>query len=605
MSWSRLRIRFGIALLPFTVLVIVLAAVATGVVSYLIMELPSHNDVEMRMIRSAGKILTDTQALIAAIEGVPDSPPDEHRDAVMEARERLEASLFQAQQADIIPEEKNLLAAIREIIGIADQLLAQNDGEVDREDLRRAYQRLVIAAGATIVGHEGAIETRLAKTRQLGRGFALVMVLSMLVGVCLTVIIAYRLGSRVLQPIEGFIASAERLRPDNLDTPIRYPQRDEFSHLADAFNAMGMRLHEYQRELSTEVQQQKTRMSALLGHLPSPVFIFDRALEVEVTNPAADRLLEAPELGGELPSELLEMAESVAVSGIAYIPERLESAVFLHAHHDEKVFLPRVFPLSAEEPDYGLAMVLFDVTQLRLADDLRSDLIAIVSHELKTPLTSARLALHTVLEQTPDGMTEAQLELVRTARNELERQLRTIENLLDLSRLEAGQSLLSLTHCAPLDLIEEAVADWDTLAESRGVKVKIDAPADLPEVEVDPTRFRVALGCLLANALQFSDPGSFVRVGASQADDRVVFIVDDNGPGIPPELHEAIFQRFFRGPGGKLDGRGLGLAVARAVAVAHHGTIGCESERGRGSRFHIAVPITADVLDEVPPGYWS
>lgn len=606
MSWSRLRIRFGIALLPFTVLVIALAAVATSVVSYLIMDLPSRNDVEMRAIRSTGRLLTDAQALIGAIEEAREGAQQPTRSEVRLRQRELQASLDAAHLEGVLLGEDHLLEAIVEVSRLGDRVSREGGAVITPDELRRAYQRLVVAAGATIIAHEGVIESRLSKTRQLGRGFGIVMVLSMLVGVCLTAIIAYRLGSRVLRPIEGFIASAERIRPENLDTPIEYAENDEFRHLADAFNAMGLRLHQYQRELSTEVQQEKTRMSALLAHLPSPVFIFDRALEIEVTNPTADRLLEAPEFAGQLPSVLLEMLESVAVSGIAYIPERLDSAVFLHVNHDEKVFLPRVFPISSGEADYGMALVLFDVTQLRLAEDLRSDLIAIVSHELKTPLTSARLALHTVLEHAADGMSESQLELVGTARNELERQLRTIENLLDLSRLEGGHSLLSMIPCRVDELIGEAIADWSTLASDRGVRVEAQVPEFIPDVEVDPTRFRVALGCLLSNAIQFSGSGSVAVVQAELlGDETVVFSVIDQGPGIAPQLQEAIFQRFYRGPGGNSEGRGLGLAVARAVAIAHKGRIGCESEPGQGSRFYIEVPAVTAVLSEPPPGIHS
>jgi signal transduction histidine kinase len=275
-----------------------------------------------------------------------------------------------------------------------------------------------------------------------------------------------------------------------------------------------------------------------------------------------------------------------------YLSERFDQAVLLRCEDKDCYFLPRI--LSIRDPfgnTMGAAVLLQDVTRFQLLDQVKSNLVATVSHELKTPLTSIRLVVHLLLEEAAGPVTPKQLELLMDARDNTERLLATINNLLDLTRIERGHGHFETQPEPPAALLQAAADAIRPRATDKGVQVQVEAAAELPRVEVDSQRFGHALNNLLDNAVMYTPPGGRITLSAAATGVTVILSVVDTGIGIPPEHLPHVFERFFRVPGQTQgSGTGLGLAIVQEIVTAHGGTISCESHPGTGTVFRITLP---------------
>ena len=238
-------------------------------------------------------------------------------------------------------------------------------------------------------------------------------------------------------------------------------------------------------------------------------------------------------------------------------------------------------------------MVLNDVTRFRLLDQLKTDLVATVSHELKTPLTSVRLAVHVLLEEAVGPLTPKQVELLVDARDNAERLLALIEQLLALARLQRPGGGEHRQPEDPADLLRRAADAVRPRAEDQHVELEVRADGPVPLVAVDPDRIGLALKNLVDNAVTYTPSGGRVTLSAAPAaDGRVELAVSDTGVGIPPEYLPHVFERFFRVPGQSHPaGTGLGLAIVKEVVTAQGGGVACESTPGRGTTFRVTLPV--------------
>jgi two-component system, NtrC family, sensor histidine kinase KinB len=225
-------------------------------------------------------------------------------------------------------------------------------------------------------------------------------------------------------------------------------------------------------------------------------------------------------------------------------------------------------------------------------DEVKTNLVSTVSHELKTPLTSIRMGLHLLLEERIGPLNPKQLELLVAAREDSERLLRIINDLLDLARLESGQTRQRLEVVSPGTLIDDALPDLRSLAEAHDSRLVADVAPDLPDVTVDSRQISHVFANFVSNAARFSKPGEDVVLSVKSVGKTVRFSVLDHGPGIPKEFQQRVFERFFRIPGTEESkGIGLGLAIAKEIVVSHGGSIGLHSTPGEGSEFYFDLPV--------------
>jgi len=259
---------------------------------------------------------------------------------------------------------------------------------------------------------------------------------------------------------------------------------------------------------------------------------------------------------------------------------------------EERYYRPKVVPvLDSDGNVTGAVLILTDVTRQREQDELKRSVIATVSHQLKTPLTSIRMAVHLLLEEKIGALTERQADLLIAAREDAERLCGILENLLDISRLEsAAASGESYPAVPSSELVMDSVDPFRRAAQDKGVSLTVDLPGDLPNVLADTMEIRHVFANLLANALKYTAPGGRITVSA-QADDRFVrFSVADTGVGIPAEHLTRIFEQFFRVPGqDRGSGAGLGLSIAKRIVEAHGGKVDVESTEAEGSVFSFSL----------------
>lgn len=424
------------------------------------------------------------------------------------------------------------------------------------------------------------------------------------VSVLLAVLAAWWLQRTLLEPIQAVTDAATAIGSGQLHLVVPVQSRDEVGQLAEAFNAMTAKLRAYRQSNSERLVRARQTGQATIDSFADPVVVIDTLGRVEVANPTAQRLFGVrPPADGEHPAawtppdSLRQPVEDALRQQRVVENERFDQAVTFRLDGDDRVYLPQIRPIrSAEGELLGAAVVMNDVTRFRLLDRLKSDWVATVSHELKTPLTSVRLAVHVLLEEIVGPLEPKQVELLVEARDSTERLLKLIEHLLSLAKLEDGREQLDLRPTDPAELLRAAADDAATRAEDRRIGIVVDAAPHAPAVAVDAVRFGRALSNLLDNAVTYTEPGGTVTLSAATAGEgRVRLTVRDTGIGIPAESVPHVFDRFFRVPGRDgTPGTGLGLAIVREVITAHGGDITCESEVGRGTAFHITLPAAKE-----------
>ncbi|HEX2673195.1 MAG TPA: HAMP domain-containing sensor histidine kinase, partial [Polyangiaceae bacterium] len=285
--------------------------------------------------------------------------------------------------------------------------------------------------------------------------------------------------------------------------------------------------------------------------------------------------------------------DAVLAHGQALLPQSLAEAMRWITGEGERYFLVRASPLESDEASgAGVIVVAQDVTRFRRIDALKSDVVATVSHELKTPLTSLRLATHMLLEESTGPLGNMQRELAITARDETERLQSTVNELLDLVRIEREAGALQRAPVNPHALLQEVASAHRKMAEMKHVTVQVEEREQDSLVEVDPEKITIVLSNLVSNAIRHSHDAGHVWLSSYVDGDTHVFCVRDDGDGIAPEQLPRIFERHWSGSEpSTLKGRhGLGLAIAKEIATRHDGSLDVETALGKGSTFHLRVP---------------
>jgi len=429
--------------------------------------------------------------------------------------------------------------------------------------------------------------------RQLSATSDRYMLIAMTLGLVGALYFVHLLLRSILTPIQSLTAFARELGDGNLDQVVPVVSGDELGQLADAFNKMASKLRAYRQITSDEILQARQMTEITFSAFPDPIIAFDAQGIINFKNPAAEKLLQKLHLDDQLPEQLSEQVDAVLKGGDDYIPVSFANSICLRPDDKETFFLPRVIGIRGDKGAiFGGAAILQNVTRLRLVDELKTNLVSTVSHELKTPLTSVRMALHLLLEETIGELTAKQSELVIAARDDSERLLSMINDLLDLARLESGTAHMLLEARTAGDLVNSAIAaNKDVAAHNRIRLVPMLAGDSLPMVAVEWQQISHVFSNLIANAVKYSPPGEEVVVKAAREDGGTRFSVGDKGPGISPKYQPYLFEKFYRVPGAERTGAGLGLSIAREIVRAHHGSIGVKSTPGKGSEFYFDIPF--------------
>jgi signal transduction histidine kinase len=417
-------------------------------------------------------------------------------------------------------------------------------------------------------------------------------------GVVLGLLFVVLMSRSILQPILALTRSAREIEQGNLDLVVQVNSHDELRQLAEAFNSMAAKLREFRRTNRAKLIRTQATTQLAINSLPDVVAIIGPDGRIEMANAAARKLfaLRIEAHVSEIKQAwLVELFRKTSTDLLPVEPRGYESAVQVMDNGGERFFLPHATPILDEDRALiGVTVVLADVTNLRRLDEMKSGMLSVVSHELKTPLTSIRMGVHLLLEERLGDLTAAQSEILTALRDDSDRLHQIIENLLDMGRMESGRGLMDLKSHPVQEVISDSTEPFEASFRDRGVELHIEIAPEIPSVMVDPARVRHVFSNLLSNALKYTPPGGQVHVSAVAAgtDDKWVQItVRDSGTGIPRQYLGRIFERFFRVPGQTgANGAGLGLAIAKEIVELHGGRITVSSTEGEGTRFVFTLP---------------
>ncbi|MDQ3395717.1 MAG: HAMP domain-containing histidine kinase, partial [Bacteroidota bacterium] len=249
---------------------------------------------------------------------------------------------------------------------------------------------------------------------------------------------------------------------------------------------------------------------------------------------------------------------------------------------------------SAKRKFLGHIIMLKDVTSFKKSDEAKTNFIAVVSHELKTPLSAMNMSLMLLQDERFGSLNDEQTQLAASMKKEVQRLIKMVTELLDLSKVETGTIDLEKKFVSPELLIEYSTAPVEIQLKEKDIVIIRNVDKDLPEVYVDPEKISWVLINFLSNAVRYSPPGGKITVSVSVSDNYMEFSVLDQGPGIEPENLSKVFNKFVQiATNGKKNksGLGLGLAISKEVIDAHEGEIAVASDFGEGSKFYFRIPI--------------
>jgi|GEM_PF-490760 len=493
-----------------------------------------------------------------------------------------------------------------------DELQAVNDAskpyEVRREDYFKRLLPLLDSIKKTADEILSMNQQNMSEANQRARERATSaryrMYALLLAGTLIAVAFVVFAGKWVIRPITRLRESAEEIARGNLDVVVQKDSDDEIGKLSASFSAMAESLRAFRRSGQARLLRIQRATQQAFSSLPEAIAVLDPDGEVEVSTEAASSIFGLKR--GISAFEIVQESLRSLVRESMYSGRTVESTddqalIQKFVAGEERYFRPRAVPiLDAERNVTGAVLILSDVTRQREQDELKRGVIATVSHQLKTPLTSIRMATYLLLEEKIGTLTERQADLLITAREDAERLCSILDNLLDISRYESASAL---TECCPTmpceTLVLDSVDQFRRAAQDKGLSLNVDLPVDLPDVLADAMEIRHVFANLLANALKFTPPGGAITVSA-RADDRFVhFRVSDTGVGIPQEHRERVFDQFFRVPGQERGtGVGLGLSIAKRIVEAHGGTVNVESTEAKGSVFSFTLKRADAVTGE-------
>jgi two-component system, NtrC family, sensor histidine kinase KinB len=422
------------------------------------------------------------------------------------------------------------------------------------------------------------------------------LIIAMISAVIVFVLTYGRLGHSIITPIQNLTKSIRELRSRDFAQSLPVEADDELGALTKEFNAMAEELRNFYRETDRKFIELNQVIRAMMTTLPYPLFILGEHDEVSRMNPAAERLTDSLRTKGAMPNQIRKHLAAASVTGLDYRLDDLKQALLFRIEEQEVFFLPRIFPIVLEDGTaFGRALMLVDVTRFRWLDEMKSDVLSTLSHEIRTPLTAIRLVLHLLLEKSVGGLTAAQEEIVTTARNDCERLLKTLNSILDLARMESGKSQLEIRPISAIRVVEESYYGFYDKALALSHPLRMEVPETLPLVCADLERISLVFSNFLSNALKYSYRDTEIVLMARQLNSEFVrFSVINSGPGLSEEEQARVFDKFYRGPGQKGEGAGLGLSIARQVVQAHDGRIGVFSELEKKTKFYCDLPIARD-----------
>ena len=470
-------------------------------------------------------------------------------------------------------------------------------------DLLPLVQRMKLLAGEVLEMNQSNMQRANNTAWKMAASAHNNVLVAIIASAFIALLFSYRSHQWILMPIKKLIASAEEIRKGNLDLVLDTTSNDEIGQLSRSFNEMAATLRKIRKSDKEALVLTRKATQEVFKVLPSPIAVLDSDGKVEVSTESAEHYfglkpgVHVSDLGREW---LLQLWQKALRQGS--LAESAEGNGFIQHFTDnqEHFFQPMAVPIPAGDESLGFAgtaLIFKDVTKEHEQLELKRSVISTVSHQLRTPLTSLRMSIHLLLEERIGKLNEKQADLLLAARDESERLVHIIDDLLDINRIESGMAHLDIKAVSPSHLGIEGLELFLVPARDQGVSILNNIPDGLPDVMADFDSIRYVFANLLSNALRFTSPGGTVTISAVEDQNNIRFSVADTGEGISPEHMEHLFEQFYRVPGQQQkSGIGLGLSIVKEIVEAHGGKVSAESAYTKGSVFHFILPVHKRII---------
>jgi len=408
------------------------------------------------------------------------------------------------------------------------------------------------------------------------------------------------LAEKIVRPIRRFMEASRKISAGDYTVQVPAETKDELGRLAREFNEMARKLLGYHEMNIEQIISEKNKGEAILSSIEDGLVVFDINLKVNGINPAAREMLGVTftetislRCADIIPdSKVNDLIRKTVETGIhPDLPDE-QRIIVLSIGKRTRHYLFSVTTIRGRDHNLsGIVLLLRDVTRLKEVERLKSEFIMAASHELRTPLTGLGMSVDLLLENASNLLQRKDQELLKMAHEEVHRMKALVNDLLDLSKIEAGRINMEFDDIDIETLFDNVSTVLKNQLEIKHIDLSSDIPGELPRIRADVNKITWVLTNLVSNALRYVSSGGWIRITAHRIGQSIHLSVQDNGPGIPQEYQSKIFQKFVQVKGQESGGTGLGLAICKEIVRAHGGTIWVESSQETGSTFTFTLPI--------------
>ena len=501
-------------------------------------------------------------------------------DANPDAISRFEKNL-EAQEANITERGEN--AATQQLRSYFDQVKAGNrDAALFHKINKQIYNIYSLNQQALERKNTSALET--ASNARVW----LTVLTTILILISLTLVVNF--PGYIANPIRMLTEGIKEIAQKNYEKRIYIDNKDEFGEMASAFNLMAKKLYEYEHSNLSKLMFEKKRVETIINQMEDAVTGVDASNKILFINHKAEELfnLKEAEITGKYAPDIAlrnDLLRTVLQKDTRKQPLKII------IDKKECYFSVDYRMVYNDGVNIGEVLTLKDITSFKELDISKTNLLATISHELKTPISSIKMSAKLIDDTRIGDLNGEQKDLIKNINEDADRLLRITGELLNMTQLESGNIQLKLQRVSPKDIIMDAVQAVQVQLEQKNLRLKTDCPENLPMVFADQDKTSWVLINLLTNAIKYSPEGSDVTIKVTHAANTVSFSVRDNGRGIDEKYLSRIFDRYFKVPGGiEKSSTGLGLAISKEFIEAQGGKIEVNSEIGKGSVFIFSLP---------------
>ena len=411
------------------------------------------------------------------------------------------------------------------------------------------------------------------------------------------------LPSSIANPIKELTESIKQIAAKNYSRRVNFVNHNEFGELATSFNTMAEKLEEYNDSSLATLMIEKKRIETLINNMHDPVIGLDEKMKIIFVNEEATKTIGLPqtEMLGKFAQDL-SLSNDLIRSLIQDItvPQTINGkekppTIKIFADNKESYFEKETLNISIIptgeniKKTIGYVVILRNITEHKELDFAKTNFIATVSHEFKTPISSIKMSLQLLENERVGSINQEQKNLIESIKDDANRLLNTTSELLNITQVETGKIQLSIIPTEPKAILEYAINANKTQADQKQITIKTNFPENLPMMIADSEKTAWVLINLISNAIRYSHENSTINLSIIVDKQEVKFMVKDSGQGIAPQYQDKVFDRYFRVPGTKKEGTGLGLAISKEFIEAQGGQISVESDFGAGSLFTVTL----------------